>query len=81
MKFEIGKQGEMLAKTLLIENQIDLQIYTSNEGLKNQVLEYLPLLQKRLSSLGIELINKGCQLGKIPKTLDSAHFSVFETDA
>lgn len=81
MKFEIGESGEMLAKTLLIENKIDLQIYTSNEELKIMVLEYLPLLKERLSSLGIDLINKGCQLGKIPKTLDSAHFSVFETDA
>ena len=81
MKFEIGESDEMLAKTLLIENKIDLQIYTSNEELKIMVLEYLPLLKERLSSLGIDLINKGCQLGKIPKTLDSAHFSVFETDA
>ncbi|GBL04207.1 flagellar hook-length control protein FliK [Glaciecola sp. KUL10] len=81
MKFEVGEQGEMLAKTLLIENQIDLQIYTSSESLKDQVLEHLPKLKQRLSSLGIDLINKGCQLGKIPKTLNSTHFSVFETDA
>jgi len=81
MKFSIGEHGEMLAKTSLQENDIDLQIYTSNEYLRDLVLKKLPFLTERLNQLGINLINKTCQLGKIPATLDTAHYRVFETNA
>lgn len=81
MKFEIGEKGELLAKTKLKGSQIDLQIYTSNELLKGEVLTHLPLLKTRLANLGIELLNRQCQLGKIPDSLNERHFQVYQTNA
>jgi hypothetical protein len=79
MKLDIGPLGQILAKTQLRDDEIRLQLYTSTTELKNKALDMLPFLQRRLSALGIDLIEKSCQLGKIPKQLKSEQYHVFET--
>jgi hypothetical protein len=79
MKLDVGPLGQILAKTQLTDDEIKLQLYTSTTELKNKALDMLPYLQRRLSALGINLIEKSCQLGKIPKQLKSEHYHVFET--
>ena len=79
MKLDIGPLGQMLAKTQLTEDEIKLQLYTSTTELRDKALNMLPFLQRRLSALGINLTDKSCQLGKIPKQLKSEHYQVFET--
>jgi hypothetical protein len=69
----------MLAKTQLKDDEIKLQLYTSTTELKNKAYDMLPFLQRRLSALGINLTEKSCQLGKIPKQLKTEHYQVFET--
>lgn len=79
MKLDVGEMGQVLAKTQLTNDELKLQLYTSNTALKNKTLDMLPYLQKRLASLGINVVEKSCQLGKIPKQLKSEHYQVFET--
>jgi hypothetical protein len=79
MKLDVGPLGQILAKTQLRDDEIKLQLYTSTTELKNKALAMLPYLQRRLSVLGIDLTEKSCQLGKIPKQLKSEHYQVFET--
>lgn len=79
MKLDVGPLGQMLAKTQLKDDEIKLQLYTSTTELKNKVYDMLPFLQRRLSALGINLTEKSCQLGKVPKQLKNEHYQVFET--
>lgn len=79
MKLDVGPLGQMLAKTQLKDDEIKLQLYTSTTELKNKAYDMLPFLQRRLSALGINLTEKSCQLGKIPKQLKTEHYQVFET--
>jgi hypothetical protein len=79
MKLDVGPLGQMLAKTQLRDDEIKLQLYTSTAELKNKALDMLPYLQKRLAALGINMTDKSCQLGKIPKQLQSEHYQIFET--
>ena len=79
MKLDVGPLGQILAKTQLRDDQIKLQLYTSTTELNNKALAMLPYLQRRLTALGIELTEKSCQLGKIPKQLKSEQYHVFET--
>ncbi|MDT0627717.1 flagellar hook-length control protein FliK [Alteromonas sp. W364] len=78
MKLDVGELGQMLAKTQLQESEIKLQLFTSTEALKIKALDTLPYLQRRLKSLGIELIEKSCQIGKVPKKLQPEHYHLFE---
>ena len=79
MKFEVGQLGEMLVKSQLQESNIDLQVLTSTQALKERVLDYMPFLQKRLAELEIDLVSKNCQLGKVPNHLNPANYQLFET--
>lgn len=81
MKMCIGELGEMLTKARLAENSMDIDFYTSNNEVKDLVLNYLPLLKKRLASLGIEVAKTQCQLGKIPSQLQVRPYHIFETQA
>ncbi len=81
MKLGVGEMGEMLGKVKLSENQLDLDIYTSNDNLKNMVMNFLPLLKQRFVALGIEVNKAQCQLGKIPTTLNNRPYHIFETQA
>lgn len=81
MKLSVGELGEMLGKAKLNNNQLDLDIYTSNDSLKNTVLNFLPLLKQRFTDLGIDVQKAQCQLGKIPETLNNRPYHIFETKA
>ena len=81
MKLPVGDYGEMLTKARLTDVQLDVDFYTSNDQLKRMILEFLPLLKKRFSSLGIELGQTQCQLGRIPDTLKERPYRIFETQA
>ena len=81
MKLSVGEHGEMLTKARLTDTQLEIDFYTSKDGLKILILEHLPLLKKRLASLGIELGDTQCQLGKIPDTLKERPYRIFETQA
>jgi hypothetical protein len=81
MKLSVGEIGELLTKAKLREDNLELNFYASNEALKNQVLNYLPLLRRKLDSLGIEMSNSHCQLGKIPDTLQQRPYHVFQAKA
>lgn len=81
MKLSIGELGELLTKAKLRPDNLELDFYTSNEAVKIQVMNYLPLLRSKLESLGIEVSKSQCQLGKIPDTLQQRPYHVFQTKA
>jgi hypothetical protein len=81
MKLAVGKIGEILTKAKLRENTLEIHFYASNEAVKIQVMNYLPLLLRKLDSLGIEVSKSNCQLGKIPDTLRQRPNHVFQAKA
>jgi hypothetical protein len=81
MKLAVGKIGEILTKANLRENTLEIHFYASNEAVKIQVMNYLPLLLRKLDSLGIEVSKSNCQLGKIPDTLRQRPNHVFQAKA
>lgn len=81
MKLDIGDIGQLLAKARLQEKHLDVDFYTSNDKTKDLVLNFLPFLRKRFSELGIEMGKGLCQLGKIPETLQSRPYHLFEAKA
>lgn len=81
MLMDIGEHGELLSKCKLKENEVSLDIYTSSESLKIHVLDFLPLLNKRLTAFGLDIISSQCQLGKIPETLRPKPYQLLHTQA
>lgn len=78
MKLDVGKSGDVLAKVKLANNNLDLNLYASNQTLKDTILKYLPHLNKRLESLGLQVKPK-CFLGKIPDSLHKTNYQVVQT--
>ena len=78
MKLDIGDSGEVLAKVKLMNKNIDLNLYASNQALKDKILTYLPLLNSRLDGLGF-VVKPQCYLGKIPNTLHKSDYQVVQT--
>lgn len=78
MKLDIGENGEVLAKVKLMNENVDLNLYASNQTLKEKILDNLPLLNRRLESLGLSVKPK-CYLGKIPSTLRKTDYQVVQT--
>lgn len=81
MKLSVGELGELLTKAKIRQDNLELNFYASNDEVKNQVLNYLPLLRRKLDSLGIEMSKSHCQLGKIPDTLQQRPYHVFQAKA
>lgn len=81
MKLDIGKQGEILAKTNLSEQHMKLSFYASSEPLENTVKKHLPQLLRRLNSLGISVAESNTYVAKIPKTLMHTQLSTMKTYA
>lgn len=81
MKLGIGNLGELLTKAKLRSDTLDINFYASNETVKVQVMNYLPLLRRKLDSLGIEVSKSHCQLGKIPDTLQQRPHHMFQAKA
>jgi hypothetical protein len=78
MKLDIGNSGEVLAKVKLLNKNIDLNLYASNQPLKEKILDYLPYLNRRLDALGFA-VKPQCFLGKIPTTLHKSDYQVVQT--
>ena len=81
MKLAVGELGELLTKAKLRADTLELNFYASNETVKIQVLNFLPLLRRKLDSLGIEVSKSQCQLGKIPDTLQQRPYHMFQAKA
>lgn len=81
MKLDIGDQGGLLAKARLYQTEVELDFYAANPTLRDQVIQFIPHLKKRLTALGIQVNHSHCQLGKIPEHLQQRPYQVFETKA
>jgi hypothetical protein len=81
MKLAVGDLGELLTKAKLSSDTLEINFYASNETVKIQVMNYLPLLRRKLDSLGIEVSKSQCQLGKIPDTLQRRPHHMFQAKA
>jgi hypothetical protein len=81
MKFAVGDLGELLTKAKLKSDTLEINFYASNETVKIQVMNYLPLLRRKLDSLGIEVSKSQCLLGKIPDTLQQRPHHMFQAKA
>lgn len=79
MKLPIGELGEILTKSKVTEDKIELDMYTSSEELKIKTLNYLPLLKKRFDDLGIILEIGRCERGNIPDKLAKNPYQILET--
>jgi hypothetical protein len=81
MKLDIGEQGELLTKAKIRDEQLYLDIYSSNQALLEKVGVTLPFLLKRFTQLGLTVEEHKLQLGKIPDTLASRPYQILETQA
>jgi hypothetical protein len=81
MKLAVGELGELLTKAKLRSDTLEINFYASNETVKIQVMNYLPLLRRKLDSLGIDVSKSHCQLGKIPDTLQQRPYHMFQAKA
>lgn len=81
MKLDVGELGGLLTKAKLRSDTLEINFYASNEAVKIQVMNYLPLLRRKLDSIGIEVSKSHCQLGKIPDTLQQRPYHTFQTKA
>ena len=79
MKLSVGELGELLTKAKLKQDNLEIDFYTSNESTRNQVLNFLPLLKKRFTALGIDVAKSTCQLGKIPTSLQQKPYHLVQT--
>ena len=78
MKLSVGDAGELLAKTKINNDTIELRIYTSSDALLTSVIDTLPYLLRRLESQGLTVEHHSCQRGKIPKTMKDMPYQLFE---
>lgn len=81
MKLDIGEQGELLTKAKIRDEQLYLDIYSSNQALLEKVGVTLPFLLKRFTQLGLTVEEHKLQLGKIPDTLATRPYQILETQA
>ena len=81
MKLDVGDFGELLAKSRIDGDVIELDLYTSTDALLQRVADTLPLLKRRLTALGLEVAQSSFQRGKIPSTLQDRPYHIFETQA
>lgn len=81
MKLSVGELGELLTKAKLRPDHLEMDFYASNDAVLKQLMNFLPLLKRRLDALGIEVTKSQCQLGKIPDTLDERSYHIFKAKA
>lgn len=81
LKLSVGELGELLSKARLRPDELEIDFYASNDGVLKQLMNFLPLLKRRLVSLGIEVTKSQCQLGKIPESLDQRSYHIFKAKA
>lgn len=81
MKMDIDNIGQLLSKAKYNDNGLELQFYASNERVEKKVDHFIPNLKDRLNKVGVNLVNSQVQLGKIPDSLQSRPYQMFETQA
>lgn len=81
MKLAVGELGELLTKVKLNQSELEINFYASSEQLKHRVSDFTPMLVSRLKSLGVCVSSTQCQLGKIPDSLMTRPYQIFETQA
>ncbi|WP_137167862.1 flagellar hook-length control protein FliK [Salinimonas lutimaris] len=79
MKLDAGTSGQILAKTKISGPSIELNLYTSTDGLLNTIRDTLPYLLRRLTAHGLEVAGSSVQRGQIPTTLAQHNYHLFET--
>lgn len=79
MKLDAGTSGQILAKTKISGPSIELNLYTSTDGLLNTIRDTLPYLLRRLTAHGLEVAGSSVQRGQIPTTLARHNYHFFET--
>lgn len=78
MKLQIGALGDILTKSTLTGQALDVEFFTSNNQLKDLVYNFVPLLKKRFDSLGIEMSMRRCEVGEIPESLETRPYQLFQ---
>lgn len=81
MLLSAGDAGDVLAKCRLQEDELGLDLYTSTDELRIQVLEHLSQLKKRLAKFGLDVVSSQCQLGVIPDSLKPKPYQLLNTQA
>ena len=79
MRLDAGTSGQILAKTKISGPSIELNLYTSTDGLLNSIRDTLPYLLRRLTAHGLEVASSSVQRGQIPTTLARHNYHLFET--
>ncbi|WP_189403091.1 flagellar hook-length control protein FliK [Alteromonas halophila] len=79
MKLDIGEAGELLAKSRINGETIELDLYASSEQLLALVADTLPFFTRRLEANGLDVGRTSFQLGKVPATLKAQPHHIFET--
>ncbi|QJR81732.1 flagellar hook-length control protein FliK [Alteromonas pelagimontana] len=78
MKLEIEDLGQLLVKSRVTADTLDLNLYTSSESLLVKVGDTFPYLIRRLQALGLYIESSSFQRGKIPASLDEKPYHLFE---
>ncbi|MFC3121974.1 hypothetical protein [Agaribacter flavus] len=81
LKLDIGKRGQLLAKTIIRQQSLSLGLYASNDALKRSVEQSLPKFGQRLNDLGISLVEQKVYVAKIPSSLMETQLSTMKTYA
>ncbi|QCZ94360.1 flagellar hook-length control protein FliK [Salinimonas iocasae] len=81
MKLEAGESGEVLAKTKISNETINLNLYASTPMLLDKIEQTLPMLINRLSASGLVVESAHAQQGKVPESLQHSPYQVFEVTA
>ncbi|MBD3585440.1 flagellar hook-length control protein FliK [Salinimonas sp. HHU 13199] len=81
MKLEAGDSGEVLAKTKISGETVNLNLYASTPVLLDKIRQTLPMLINRFSASGLIVETAHAQQGKIPDSLQQSPYQVFEVTA
>lgn len=81
MKLEAGESGEVLAKTKITGETINLHLYASTPTLLDKIKQTLPMLINRFSTSGLIVETAHAQQGKIPDSLQQSPYQVFKVTA
>lgn len=79
MKLDIGEKGELLAKSRICGETIELDLYASSDSLLHMVADTLPFFTRKLEANGLEVARTSFQRGKVPGTLRDQPHHIFET--
>ncbi len=81
LRLDVGKYGVVLAKASIREQHLGLHFICDNQPLCQRVDSFSPLLEARLSKLGIQVTFAPSQVGVVPDTLKTQSYHLIETKA